>query len=99
MNRYRIAILGVFLLIGYLFSVEVLATPLADFDLHWHVVANGGGSVSSAAFEMQHTVGQTITGGAQSDEFLLGSGYWPGIVGVVPSRPETHIYLPVVLSQ
>lgn len=99
MNRYRIVLLGVCLLIGLLLGIQVMADTLADFDLHWHVIASGGEPVSSASYEMHHTIGQPVRGAAQGNGFLVGSGYWPGVVRAVPSLPGTSVYLPVILSQ
>ena len=74
-------------------GVAVLAQMSADYDLSWHVVGSGGGESSSADFQVNGTIGQSITSPPQSNsaDFTVVSGYW--IVGA-----NTTVYLPVIIK-
>ena len=81
-----------------------LATALAsdgigsdNFRIPWSVLDSGGGEMASSNFRMQGTVSQALTGVAQSDGYIISSGYWPGVVTLMGRQYE--VYLPLVLKQ
>ncbi len=51
-----------------------------------------GGSMASANYRVNLTVGQVGVGSASSNNYQVGFGFWPGVGG------EGNVYLPVVLK-
>jgi PKD repeat protein len=47
----------------------------ANFDMSWNVMGGGGGSMTSASYNMGSTVGQ-ITGPSTSTNYKLKAGFW-----------------------
>lgn len=71
----------------------VLAQSSANFGLSWHVIGNGGGESSSASYQVNGTIGQSVSSQPKSDSanFVVSSGYWHG-------NTRTTIYLPAILK-
>ncbi len=74
-------------------GVIVLAQTSASFDLSWHVVGSGGSESSSADYQINGTIGQSLASPQESDsaDFVVNSGYW--VVGA-----NRTVYLPVVIK-
>jgi len=86
----RFLILAVCLLV--VVSLPALAQVSANYDLAWHVVAGGGGQMTSSGHTLVGTVGQPLTGSMLSSGHTLCSGFWCGGAAV-----QYRVYLPVVL--
>ena len=105
MRRRHLQLLAFCLLLLLLGAGVVLGRPGLDepeeakaaLGLPWWSVDGGGGSSSSAGFELSGTIGQPDTGQQSGGDFELSGGYW--------SRPEPEqvqeekVYLPLLLSQ
>ncbi len=52
------------------------AAPRAGEQINWDVIASGGGTMSSANFVLDGTIGQTVAGPSTSTNFNLNSGFW-----------------------
>jgi hypothetical protein len=50
-----------------------------NFGIPSSVFGGGGGAASSATYAVGGTAGQPVAGPAQSANYALGAGYWPGI--------------------
>lgn len=50
--------------------------PRAGEQINWDVIASGGGTMSSANFVLDGTIGQTVAGPSSSASFVLNSGFW-----------------------
>lgn len=85
------ALVLLLLLCGY-----ILAMSSPSFQINWHVPVNsgGGGTASSVTYTTNLTIGQTAIGGAASDSYEVGLGYWPGVV-----QNTYQLYLPIVVNQ
>ncbi|MCB0033646.1 MAG: hypothetical protein KDE51_06500 [Anaerolineales bacterium] len=85
-------------LLGLLFlltlGAAVVAQTSAGFNLEWHVLGGGGGVSSSADYQVNGTIGQSLTSPPVSDSatYAISSGYW------VMNR-YTSISLPVILNK
>jgi hypothetical protein len=96
MKPYHLAIpLGLAAMLLLLAAgAAVLAQTSARFDLEWHVVAGSGGESSSASYQVNGTIGQSLTGPPTSSgaSFAVSSGYW---------FPEAgrSLYLPAVFKE
>lgn len=97
MNMKHLVILFICGLLLLILIAGVLANTV-ETQLTWSVVAGGGGTVQSNDRQIQQTIGQTITGSIHGNAYELGSGYWPGIVRVVPPPREKRVFLPFVRS-
>jgi hypothetical protein len=97
MNTRRTLSLALALMVGLLVASAALAQTGGGYDLTWHTVDGGGGTVSGGNFTLMGTAGQpepgpALTGGS----YTLYSGFWPAS-GEAPPSPDRHIYLPLVL--
>ena len=54
---------------------------VAAFNINWFVIADGGGSGSSANYNLGGTAGQTSVGEGSSTNYTLLSGFWSGVGG------------------
>ncbi len=50
--------------------------PRAGEQINWDVIASGGGTMASANFILDGTIGQTVAGPSTSTSFNLNSGFW-----------------------
>jgi hypothetical protein len=77
-----------------LLSTVALAQSSQNYRVEWSTLSGGGQTSSSAHF----VINGSIVGGASgppnvsSDHFVVGGGYWPGIVPVV----SYEVYLPLL---
>jgi hypothetical protein len=76
-----------------------LAQSSTNYDLSWHVVGSGGGTMSSTNYAMAGTVGQAIAGDVESANYALQSqGYWGPVPQTEPGpEPQYQIYLPLAV--
>ena len=58
-----------------------LPSAAAAFNIDWFVIAAGGVSGSSTNYNLGGTVGQTSVGDGSSTNYVLNSGFWPGVGG------------------
>jgi hypothetical protein len=78
MKRYLIALTAASLaLVGV--STFAVGPQSTNFGLPWSVSGSGGGSAASANYRLSGTAGQPLVGTAQSANYSVGAGYWPGI--------------------
>jgi hypothetical protein len=64
------------------------AFTLADYDLSWRTIDNGGGTSTSASYTLSGTIGQHDAGVMTGGDYVLAGGFWAG--GTV-SEPECPI--------
>jgi len=57
-------------------AVQKSNAPRAGEQINWDVIASGGGTMSSANFVLDGTIGQTVAGPSSSASFALNSGFW-----------------------
>jgi hypothetical protein len=62
------------------------------FDLHWNVIAGGGGNMTGSGYTVSSTIGQNVVGSSSGSGFMLGHGYW---FGFIPYK----ILLPMIIKQ
>ena len=93
MSKKRIALFSAGVLLLIVVGTAVLAQTSANFNLEWHVMAGGGQTATSANYQIDGTIGQSLAGPpAQiSTSSQLTSGYW--VVGI-----EQHIFLPSIMK-
>jgi hypothetical protein len=71
-----------------------LAQTGGGYDLTWHTVDGGGGTVSGGGYTLMGTAGQPDAGDALTGGgYTLVSGFWPGAAVEVKYK----IYLPLIL--
>ncbi|MBN1179731.1 MAG: hypothetical protein JXD18_10985 [Anaerolineae bacterium] len=88
--KYSIILLSI--IAALLTSSVALAQTGGGYDLTWWTVDGGGGTVSSAAYELAGTIGQSDVGVVLSGgEFTLYSGFWSS------GTTQYMIYLPLIL--
>ena len=93
MNTRRMISLALALVVGLLLVSAVWAQTGGGYDLTWHTVDGGGGTVSGGGYTLMGTAGQPDAGDALTGSgYTLVGGFWPGV------RVAGHnIYLPLVL--
>jgi hypothetical protein len=71
----------------------VMAQSSAGFNLESYVIGGGGGESSSANYQINGTIGQSVASHpiSSSDSFRVSSGYWH-------ADTKTYIYLPTLLK-
>ena len=72
----------------------VLAQVSTNFDLSWHLLSGGGGSRSSANYQISDSLGQWVGQSSSSTGYQIESGFW---YGTIISKEGREIYLPLVL--
>jgi len=88
----------VFVALALVLFVSIALAQVSDnYDLSWHVVSSGGGPMSSSNYAMNSTLGQPVTGPAESTNYGQGAGYWYGVL-IQIGPVEFKIYLPVILK-
>ena len=77
-----------------LFTLTRLAQAMesSGFLLDWSVIPNGAGSLQSASFKMDATIGQPSIGTAQSTTYRAGFGFWG------QTSMDYPVYLPLVVQ-
>jgi hypothetical protein len=93
MNTRRLLPLAIVVLCALLLVGNALAMRSDNYWLDWFtpLTGGGGGPVNSAHYAANFTVGQSVIGAADSDNYAIGLGYWYGTAG------GCRIYLPLVL--
>ncbi len=86
MSRHRMIIVPLGLIAILLLAGVVVAQVSGNFDLHWSLLAGGGGQRQSSSYIAQDSLGQWSAGSAASSAYRLDSGFWPG-VSAKPSTP------------
>ena len=89
MNRRLLLILAGSLAAVWVLAMVTLAASVTDFSLVWHVIAGGGGRVSSSDYVLGGSIGQPAAGDLASADYGLGGGFWPGIGAAIPSPTVT----------
>ncbi len=84
--------------IGLLLVSTVWSGAHTGANLPWQVMAGGGGAAHSAGHTVHYTVGQALTGAAQSAALRLGTGFWYGFVEAAVPEPGMRLYLPAVIK-
>ena len=92
MDKRKLLIGVVGLLVALLLAGVVWAQSSPSFDLSWYVLGGGGGRADSTHFAMNGTVGQGAVGFSDSTSHEMQSGYWQ-------DWPAYHIYLPLVVRR
>jgi hypothetical protein len=90
-RRYLVLLL----LLCLLLAAPVLAQISVHYDLGWTLFSGGGGSRSSAQFQIDDVLSQGWDGVSRSARYQIAPGFWPA------ARPANglHLYLPVVVGQ
>ena len=68
-------------------------------EVHWSVVAGGGGAASDGLYGLGATVGQGASGVATDGAYILQAGFWHTLGPFAPSQEHHRIYLPLVIRQ
>jgi hypothetical protein len=94
MNKLIVLALFGALLISLALAGAALAQTSTNYDLTWHVMGSGGGSMNSTSYAVRGTMGQVIVGDVGSPSYILRSqGYWypsPGYCVYVPLALKLH---------
>ena len=78
--------------VASLASGVALATPVADYDISWWTVDDGGTALSSGgSYSLGGTIGQPDAGLISGGDYTLEGGFW------VAADQEHAIYLPLVI--
>jgi hypothetical protein len=93
MKKIRIALI-VALLAALVLAPAALAQVSADYALGWNLISGGGGLSTGTNYRITGSIGQPVTGVAQSGAFRLETGYW--FRASLPPLPQQFIYLPCV---
>ena len=72
-----------------LLAAGALALSSDNHAINWRVIGGGGGSVQSANYEVNTTIGQPLVGLKASTNYRLGSGYWYGAVEAATTTTPT----------
>jgi hypothetical protein len=90
-KKTTVAWLTVLLCILLLLSSPVTAMESDSYAIKWDTLAGGVGSLQSASYVVNSTIGQPVIGFETSTSYQLGSGYWYGVT------EQYAIYLPLIL--
>jgi len=84
-------ILGISLAVLILIMVigASAATLSSTFDIDWWVFSGGGAPSSGDGIELNGSIGQSVIGMSESENYELDHGYW--------LRGEYKIFLPLIL--
>ena len=78
-------------------TAPVLAQSSANYDLSWHVIAGGGGRVTSTSYALLGSTGQPLVGTMMtSGGHTLCSGFWCSEEGGGTVKGRT--YLPLIMK-
>lgn len=67
------------LLAGLMLTGVALAQVSTNFDLSWHLLSGGGGSRSSADYQLDDSLGQWADGSSSSANYEIEPGFWYGV--------------------
>jgi type IV secretory pathway protease TraF len=93
-----VVMIGIAVVVGVGIAALLNAAPLAEaqtsasYNLAWHVIAGGGGPISSASYAVNSTAGQGAASppDASSASYRVSAGYW--------FSPDYRIYLPLLVQ-
>ena len=87
-------LLTLILALSLLLAGSALAASSDNYQIDWMVplTGNAGGSASSGNYAASFTVGQTVVGGADSENYSSCYGFWCDVLTFIA------IYLPFVLK-
>lgn len=94
-KRIKIMFWGTFLMVLLAGGTIVLGQTSGSYNLVWNVIGGGGGTSSSASYEVEGTIGQPISSGAvgaSNSNYQLSSGFWF-------ANSPIRIYLPAIVKQ
>jgi hypothetical protein len=95
MNR-KCTILGV--LVASLLLAGIAVAAPSSYDIDWWAMASGSSSGTAGDTNLEGTVGQTVVGIQSEDDYVICSGFWPG-VGSCGEPPTYPAYLPTVFRE
>ena len=79
-----------------LIALSVAAAQTGDFDLVWHTIDGGGGTLLGGdRFALSATIGQPDGGEMSGGVYALQGGFWSGTGA--PGVGDSTVYLPLVL--
>ena len=103
MNNWRRTSLLIIFLLAFVFIKTAYAgdgMTSEHFVIPWSIVGSGGGTMVSENYLMKATLGQSVVEFSCSQHFKLGSGFWFGIVGILPPCSDfANVFLPLVLQE
>ena len=91
MNKRKIFLLGITLLVLLLTASGAMASVNADYGLDWNVIGGGGDLSTGSTYAVHGTVSQTadeVSGGTTYDAY---SGFWYGLLSDLQ-----RIFLPLI---
>ncbi|MBI5652527.1 MAG: hypothetical protein HZC40_19075 [Chloroflexi bacterium] len=92
MRKIGVLLLLIVCALGLITSVSVAAPARAvnSYAMDWWTVDGGGGQSAGGAYVLTGTIGQPDAGSASGGNYVLGGGFWHGVVQVILN------YLPVI---
>jgi hypothetical protein len=99
MRRMHIVLL-LAALVGLLIVGSALAMVSENYRIDWFVPFSGGGSrnMSSPGYAIDATYGQTAISAGASQNYLVGLGFWHGIIQGNIVLPTFTIQIPIVIK-
>ncbi len=99
MKRMHVAVL-LAALAGILIMSSALAMASTNYRIDWFVPLPGGGlrNLSSPSYAADGTLGQTGINTGGSSNYMVGWGFWYGIVQGNIVVPSYTIQLPIVIN-
>ena len=67
-----------------LLAIAAMSVQAAAFELNWHTINGGGGTMSGGDFELTVSIGQPDAGVATGGEFEMAGGFIPGAATGLP---------------
>jgi hypothetical protein len=92
--RRRILGIALFVLGGLCLAGTVWAQLSPNFDLHWGLLAGGGGQRTSPNFALGDTLGGWASGAMSSANARILVGFWPGVIWATPTATATPTVTP-----
>ena len=89
MKKMRILWLSLAVLVFILAIGASAAVLTSSFDIDWWVLSGGGAPSSGGNVELNGSLGQSVIGMAESDDYEIDSGYW--------LRGTYDIFLPLIM--
>ena len=89
MKKMKILGLSLAVLVLVLVIGVSAATLSSTFDIDWWVFSGGGAPSSGGRIELNGSIGQSVIGMSESENYELDHGYW--------LRGQYTVFLPLVL--
>ncbi len=91
-NKTKTIFIGILLLLVLALGTVVWGQTSGSYNLSWNVIGGGGGTSTSASYQVQGTIGQAVASQpvGSSASYTLSSGFWFADAGV-------RLYLPTVI--